>query len=134
MINLTKDNFQREVLESDIPVVVDFWAPWCGHCINLMPIIEELDEEAASGNPVRRHDHPNLRKIRKWRGYSQNRRRVAEGGIAFTAGTVMNKRQSSVLMGITIKTEPLFFFDLSTCLSIYVHNFYHNFPLIIVPF
>ena len=47
MVSLTKDNFQKEVLESDLPVLVDFWAPWCGHCLNLMPVIEDLDEEAA---------------------------------------------------------------------------------------
>lgn len=46
IINLTKDTFRKEVIESEIPVIVDFWAPWCGHCINLMPVIDELAEEA----------------------------------------------------------------------------------------
>ena len=45
MINLTKDNFQREVLESDIPVVVDFWAPWCNPCKMLSPVIDKLADE-----------------------------------------------------------------------------------------
>lgn len=45
IINLTNDTFQKEVLESDVPVLVDFWAPWCGHCINLAPTIEEIANE-----------------------------------------------------------------------------------------
>ena len=44
-ITLTADNFEQEVLKSDIPVLVDFWAVWCGPCQMLAPTIEELARE-----------------------------------------------------------------------------------------
>lgn len=46
-INLTKDNFEQEVLKAEGPVLVDFWATWCGPCQTMLPIVEELAEERA---------------------------------------------------------------------------------------
>ncbi len=46
-ISLTDATFKKEVLESDVPVLVDFWAPWCGPCRAMTPVIEKLAEEFA---------------------------------------------------------------------------------------
>jgi thioredoxin 1 len=56
LIILTNENFEQEVLKSELPILVDFWAEWCGPCRMLLPIIEEAAEKFAGKLKVAKFD------------------------------------------------------------------------------
>ena len=52
VLEITESNFETEVLQSEVPVLVDFWAPWCGPCKMMMPAIESLATSVAGSAKV----------------------------------------------------------------------------------
>ena len=58
-VNITDENFDTEVLKSDKPIVVDFWAEWCGPCKQIGPTLEEISNEMASEVTIAKHNIDN---------------------------------------------------------------------------
>ena len=54
-ISVNKNNFNQEVLNSDKPVLMDFWAPWCGPCRMVVPLVEEIAKERSDIKVVKIH-------------------------------------------------------------------------------
>ena len=66
-LNITKENFQKEIIESEKPVLVDFFASWCGPCQSLMPVIDEIAAERSDIKVAKINVGEELELARKYR-------------------------------------------------------------------
>ena len=58
-VSVTDDNFDTEVLKSSKPIVVDFWAEWCGPCVSIAPTLEQISDEMADQVIIAKHNIDN---------------------------------------------------------------------------
>lgn len=95
-LHITLENFEKEVLQSDKPVLVDFWAEWCGPCKMLLPTIEELAGEVTNAKicKVNVDDQPEL--AARYRVMTIPTLIVFKGGQA-VANSVGVKSKSAIL-------------------------------------
>ena len=96
VISLTKDNFNREVMECTTKVLIDFYADWCGPCQMVSPLVDEIADEhqglqgqrgraAGAGAGVSGHQHPHARRRGKRKAGTACRWRKTQGGHPRTA-------------------------------------------------
>ena len=93
VFTITEENFAKEVLEADRPVLLDFWAAWCGPCQMVSPVIDEIADEnpqikvgkinvdraAGACRTVRCHEYSDLAGHQRWKSSQEDSRRPAQG-------------------------------------------------------
>lgn len=101
VIKITEQNFETEVLKSDVPVLVDFWAEWCGPCQMQGPIVDEVSEEVPGVKFGKLNVDENMRLAQQYRVASIPTLLVfRDGKIAASAIGLQSKEGLKKLMGV----------------------------------
>lgn len=101
IIELTEQNFETEVLKSDLPVLVDFWATWCGPCRMQAPIIDELEQEVSGVKFAKLDVDQNMNLAQQYRVMSIPTLLVfKEGKVAASAVGLQTKEALKEMLGV----------------------------------
>lgn len=101
VIKITEQNFETEVLKSDVPVLVDFWAEWCGPCQMQGPIVDEVSEEVPGVKFGKLNVDENMRLAQQYRVASIPTLLVfKDGKIAASAIGLQSKEGLKKLLGV----------------------------------
>lgn len=99
-LHITASNFEEEVLKSDKPVLVDFWATWCGPCQMMLPIIEELSDEVTDAKICKLNVDEEKEIAKKYRVMSIPTFLVfKDGKLADTAVGARDKQELLAMLG-----------------------------------
>ena len=97
-IKINQENFEQEILQSEKPVLVDFWAPWCGPCRELVPVVDALAEELADVKVAKVNVDEEMALAKQFRIFSIPTLMVFKGGKPVNKSVGVSSREDILAM------------------------------------
>lgn len=97
-MKINQENFEQEILQSEKPVLVDFWAPWCGPCRELVPVVDALAEELSDVKVVKINVEEEMALAKQFRIFSIPTLMVFKGGKPVNKSVGVSSREDILAM------------------------------------
>lgn len=97
-MKINQENFEQEILQSEKPVLVDFWAPWCGPCRELVPVVDALAEELSDVKVAKINVEEEMALAKQFRIFSIPTLMVFKGGKPVNKSVGVSSREDILAM------------------------------------